>query len=225
MAKIHAVLFDLDGTLSKTLTDLAVSVNHALAAHGFPTHEVAAYRYFVGNGATIMIRRALPEDARDDATVAKLRDTFMAHYSVHSQDTTGPYDGVTELVAALRAKGYRTAVVTNKPDSAAQDIVASMFPGLFDVVIGQREGVPIKPDPAMPRLAMAALGVTPDECLFLGDSNVDIATGAGCGAYPVGVLWGFRDREELLQAGAKDLIAKPDELWAVLARLDGEAAQ
>ena len=222
MPKIHAVLFDLDGTLSNTLDDLAASVNHALAAHGYPTHEVAAYRYFVGNGATLMIRRALPEDARDDATVARLQATFMEHYSVHSQDKTGPYDGVTELVAALREQGYRTAAVTNKPDSAAQAIVASMFPGLFDAVIGQREGVPTKPDAAMPKLAMAALGVSPEECLFMGDSNVDIRTGVNCGAHPVGVLWGFRDREELLEAGAKDLIAKPDELWAVLDRLNEE---
>ena len=222
MSKIRAVLFDLDGTLSNTLDDLAASVNHALSVHGFPTHEVAAYRYFVGNGAYLMIQRALPETARDDATVCRLRETFLEHYSVHSQDKTGPYDGVTELVAALRKAGYATAVVTNKPDVAAQAIVASMFPGLFDVVIGQREGVPIKPDPAMPRLVMAKLGVTPEECLFMGDSNVDIRTGVGCGAHPVGVLWGFRDREELLEAGAKDLIAKPDELWAVLDRLNGE---
>ncbi len=222
MPKIRAVLFDLDGTLTNTLDDLAASVNFALSTHGFPVHEVPAYRYFVGNGAAVMIRRALPESARDEETVSRLLETFMAHYSVHSQDKTGPYDGVEALVAALRQKGYRTAVVTNKPDSAAQDIVASMFPGLFDAVIGQREGVPTKPDPAMPRLAMAALRVAPEECVFLGDSNVDILTGAGCGAFPVGVLWGFRDREELMEAGARELIARPDELWRVLDRLNGE---
>ena len=223
MAKIRAVLFDLDGTLSNTLNDLAASVNHALAAHGYPVHEVPAYRYFVGNGAYLMIQRALPENARDDANVKRLQETFLAYYAVHSQDTTGPYDGVTELVERLRREGYATAVVTNKPDAAAQDIVASMFPGLFDVVIGQRDGIPTKPDPAMPHLVMDKLGVSPEECVFMGDSNVDILTGANSGAHAVGVLWGFRDREELLAAGAEDLIEKPDELMAVLARLNGEA--
>ena len=223
MSKIRAVLFDLDGTLSNTLDDLAASVNHALAAHGYPVHEVYAYRYFVGNGAYMMIRRALPEDARDDANVKRLQATFLEHYAAHSQDKTGPYDGVIDLVKRLRQEGYATAVVTNKPDSAAQEIVASMFPGLFDVVVGQRDGVPTKPDPAMPHLVMKELGVTPDECVFIGDSNVDILTGANSGAHAVGVLWGFRDREELLEAGAQDLIAKPDELMAILDRLNGEA--
>ena len=221
MSQIKAVLFDLDGTLTNTLDDLAASTNYALSQHGYPTHETIKFRYFVGDGALKMIERALPEDARQQENLLRLRETFLEHYSIHSQDKTAAYDGVIELVDRLREMGMKTAVVTNKPDSAAQQIVATLLGDRFDAVLGQRDGIPTKPAPDMPLYVMSKLGVTPDECLFVGDSGVDILTGAGCGAHPVGVLWGFRDEKELRENGAQDIISRPSELLEVIDRLNG----
>lgn len=220
MSKIQAVLFDLDGTLTNTLDDLAASTNYALQRYGYPAHETKAYRYFVGDGALKMIERALPETERSQENLLRLREAFLEHYSVHSQDKTAPYEGVVELVDELRRRGLRVGVVTNKPDSAAQQIVQALFADRFDAVLGQRDGVPTKPNPDMPLCVMKRLGVTPDECLFVGDSGVDIRTGAGCGAHPVGVLWGFRDEKELRENGAKDILSRPDELLALIDRLN-----
>ena len=165
-----------------------------------------------------MLQRAMPEEHKNDGSVELIIDDYMAHYSVHSMDTTAPYDGIRELIDEIKARGYKMAVVTNKPDAVAKQLIEDMFPGKFDAVIGQLDGMPVKPDPAMPLLAMKELGVTADECVFVGDSGVDIETGKNSGAYPIGVLWGFRGREELLECGAKELIEKPSELLDILAR-------
>ncbi len=221
MSHIKAVLFDLDGTLTNTLDDLATSTNFALKRYGYPTHETVKFRYFVGDGALKMIERALPEEARSQENLLRLREAFLEHYSVHSQDKTAPYEGVVELVDELRGRGISVGVVTNKPDVAAQQIVATLFGDRFDAVLGQRDGTPTKPAPDMPRKVMSEMGVSPDECLFVGDSGVDILTGAGCGAYPVGVLWGFRDEKELRENGAEEIISHPCELLGVIDRLNG----
>ena len=218
MQKIKAVLFDLDGTINNTVNDIAASGNYALAKHGFPTHPADSFKLFAGSGTYIMLQRAMPEEHKNDGSVELIIDDYMAHYSVHSMDTTAPYDGIRELIDEIKARGYKMAVVTNKPDAVAKQLIEDMFPGKFDAVIGQLDGMPVKPDPAMPLLAMKELGVKADECVFVGDSGVDIETGKNSGAYPIGVLWGFRGREELLECGAKELIEKPSELLDILAR-------
>ncbi len=223
MAKIKAVLFDLDGTLINTLDDLAASVNYALNRHGFAAHPTEAFRYFVGDGALKMVERALPESARDKQTLDKMMESFLEHYTVHSQDKTAAYDGIETTLQALRSLNIKMAVVTNKPDAAAQALIADMFAGLFDTAVGQRDGVPTKPDPAMPLCVMQELGVAPEECLFVGDSGVDILTGVNSGAYPVGVLWGFRDEAELVENGARSIVSKPEEILEVLADLSNDS--
>ncbi len=221
MPQIKAVLFDLDGTLTNTLDDLAASTNYALERFGYPTHEIAKYRYFVGNGARKLVERALPEAARTSENIDRLLDAFLEHYSVHSLDTTAPYDGVMELIDELRRREMSLGIVTNKPDAAAQEIVADFFGDRFDFILGQRDGIPTKPAPDMPLYVMRQLGLSPEECLFVGDSGVDILTGAACGAYPVGVLWGFRDEAELRENGAEQVISHPRELLEVIDRLNG----
>ncbi len=218
MQNIKAVLFDLDGTINNTVNDIAASGNYALAKHGFPTHPADSFKLFAGSGTYIMLQRAMPEEHKNDGSVELIIDDYLAHYSVHSMDTTAPYDGIRELIDEVKARGYKMAVVTNKPDAVAKQLLEDMFPGKFDVVIGQVDGMPVKPDPAMPLLAMKELGVTAEECVFVGDSGVDIETGKNSGAYPIGVLWGFRGREELLACGAKEFIEKPSELLDILAR-------
>lgn len=211
MKHIKAVIFDLDGTLADTLADLAASANYALKALGYPEHEVEEYRYFVGNGIPVMLRRASGAGDDPDA-VQRLREKFMEHYRVHFCDNTSVYSGMPDAVLKLREWGIKTAVVTNKADSMAKTIVEKLYPGLFDMVVGQIDGVPCKPDPKVTLSVMSKLGVIPGECVFLGDSDADMQTALNCGAYGAGALWGFRTREELLCNGAKSLLESPDKL-------------
>jgi phosphoglycolate phosphatase len=212
MSQIKAVLFDLDGTLTNTLDDLANAGNHTLAALGYPVHEVHRYRYFVGRGIPNLIESILPPEARTQQVKATALKAFFDYYNVHYKDLTAPYDGILPLLARLREGGVKLAVVTNKADANARRIVTEFFPATFDEVCGQRDGLPVKPDPAGARLIMQRLGVQPDECLFVGDSGVDMQTGVNCGAHPVGVLWGFRDRDELVGCGARYIIERPEQL-------------
>ena len=215
-AHLKAVLFDMDGTIINTIDDLSDATNHALSIAGYPLHTPEEYKMMVGNGIPKLIERAVPCDARTPETLAKVYDDFMAYYRVHSMDKTRPYTGVPELVNRLRNAGLKTAVVTNKVETAARSIAESMYPNGFDLVIGQRPDLPPKPDPAAAKLAMQTLGVTPDECVFIGDSGVDIQTAANSGALAIGVLWGFRGEEELRANGAKVIVKSPDELWRFL---------
>lgn len=216
---VKAVLFDLDGTLADTLTDLATSANYALAHFGFPTHETEKYKYFVGNGMSVLVSRILPEDKRDDKTHATVKKVFLSHYGAHYADNTRAYSGVPEVVAALKEKGIKVAVVTNKAHEAAIKVLEKLYPNTFDVICGQRDGIPTKPAPDMPLSVMAKLGVKPEECAFVGDSGPDAATGVNCGATPIGVLWGFRTADELRENGAKYLAATPEELLSVILSL------
>ena len=219
MDKIKAVLFDLDGTLTNTLDDLADATNYALSTYGLPVHEVDAYRYFVGNGIPKLIERALPEDKRDEETFSKVKSKFFEYYNVHSMDKTRSYDGVPEMVRAVKSLGYKTAVVTNKDETAAVKILEKLYPDCFDCIIGASDDIPKKPDPTCAFAAMKKLGVTPEECVFIGDSCVDVQTGKNSGAYDVGVTWGFRPRSELEQYGATAIIERPDEFIPLLKKL------
>lgn len=216
---IKAVLFDLDGTLVDSLTDLADGVNRAIAQRGFATHPVEAFKYFVGDGIPKMIERALPENCRDAATVDEIKKDFLEYYSQHYADNTYAYNGMPELVNTLKNQGYIIAVVTNKQQDMADEVVKSLYGDVFDLIFGKREGIPAKPDPTAALMAMEQLGVKPEECVFIGDSGMDVATAVNSGAVPVGELWGFRDREELLKNGAKYIIEKPQQLLDIIEEL------
>ncbi len=208
----RAVLFDLDGTLA----DLANAVNHALTTLRCPPHPLNAYRYLVGNGARNLCARALPADRQHlaDETLRLMR----AHYDIHCFDETRLYPGIPELVAALHRQGYRLAVFSNKPDDFTKRMVAHYFPSNpFDTVRGQLPGHPLKPDPTVALQITRELAIPPRHWLYLGDSNTDMKTAVAAGMYPVGVLWGFRDRDELVAAGAKELIATPADLLRQIA--------
>lgn len=219
---IKAVLFDLDGTLVNTLGDLALSVNYVLRRHGHPTHEIDKYRLFAGNGNETMMQRALPENYKSDREyVLKLRSEFYDYYKEHCSDVSDVYEGINELINELRKMDILVAIVTNKAQVMTDVLVPKLFDkSIFSAIIGQRDGVPAKPEPHMPFLAMTEMDVNPDECLFVGDSNTDMETGLNCGNTPVGVLWGFRDEKELREAGARYIIKKPYEIIDIIKEIN-----
>lgn len=216
MGKYKAVLFDLDGTLINTLEDLADATNYALNRLGFESRPVENFRYYAGNGIAVMIERALPENTATPQLIEQLKKHFFDYYGVHYADKTAAYKGMPELVGALRRKGLKVAVVTNKEENIAKTILNKLYPEGFDLIFGQRDNVPPKPDPTLALMAMKELGVEPEECIFVGDSGVDIETAVNSGTLPVGVLWGFRDERELRQNGAKHIISTPEELLNLL---------
>lgn len=211
-----AVFFDLDGTLANSLLDLAASTNYILRNHGYPEHPVSAYQYFAGDGFAKMIERAMPADIDKEAMLPLLKDEWIAYYTVHYADQTVAYDGLSDLVSELKRRGLRLAVVTNKAQEMAEIVVHKLFGDAFDYILGLREGIPAKPDPTGVFLAMESLGVKPEECAFVGDTGMDVAAGVNAGAFPIGVLWGFREKEELVRFGAKAFAENAAELREVL---------
>ena len=199
-----------------TIDDLGDSVNYVLKKHNYPTFSIEEYKYKVGNGMRKLIERSLPENKRNDETIEQILAEFMAYYSEHKMDKTAPYDNIEQLLKTLKQKGVKTAVVTNKAHISAKPLMDEVFPDLFDAVIGQKEGVPTKPDPTSVFAVMKELGVSADECLYLGDSGVDMQTAKNAGIFGIGVLWGFRKADELIENGAKKLIGKPQELLELL---------
>jgi phosphoglycolate phosphatase len=212
-----AVLFDLDGTLLDTLADIGDAVNTALASLGFPQHPLPAYRYFVGEGIGMLARRVLPQDRRTDADVAACLAAINREYGAGLLVKTKPFGGIPEMLAQCARKKMKLAVVSNKPHDLALRSVAAHFAGdLFAAVLGERKGVPTKPDPAIAFEAAKLLSVNNSQCLYVGDSGIDMKTAVNAGMYPVGVLWGFRDADELLSCGAKTLVKEPAELLSLL---------
>lgn len=210
-----AVLFDLDGTLTDTLADIAAAMNRALRLHGLPEWPVDAYRYLVGNGAKILSERCVRE--RQELAPA-VRQTYQAYYQTHNLMATKPYAGIEEMLSALAAQGMVLAVLSNKPDADTKAVVRHFFPGIpFAVVRGQVEGVPVKPDPAGALAVAEALGVAPGDFLYLGDTAVDMQCALAAGMHPVGALWGFRTEEELRESGAEIIAAAPADLLAITA--------
>ena len=213
------VLLDLDGTLLNTIDDLADSANRVCAAHGWPQFSTAQYCYFVGNGIPKLVERFSPEAARTPARLAATLREFDAQYGAHMFDKTAPYPGMPQLLARLHARGVRMAVYSNKADEFAGEVVARYFdPALFALVRGARPGVPTKPAPEGTRALLAALGADPaaGNVLYVGDSNVDVATAHNAGLPCCGVLWGFRTKQELQDAGAEYLAADADALERVI---------
>ena len=211
MFKVY--IFDLDGTLLDTLGDLAASTNYALRTHGMPEHSIDDVRRFVGNGVRKLMERAIPDGETNldfEATFA----TFRQHYMEHSLDTTKPYEGIPETLAELKRRGCRLAVVSNKMMAATQELCRHFFPDTIEVAIGENEsqGIRKKPSPDTVFAALRELGIDKQEAVYVGDSDVDIQTAANAGLPCISVLWGFRDRDFLIQHGAKTFISAPSEL-------------
>lgn len=211
-----AVLFDLDGTLLDTIDDLGDSLNAVLARNGFPQHGMEACKYFVGDGIVNLVRRAAPAGI-DEATLTRLVEEQRAEYGRRWADKTRPYDGIPELLDALAQRGLRMAVLSNKPDAVTPKVVARFLPqATFDIIRGESEMTPKKPDPAGARKIAADLKVRPAEFLYVGDTNTDMQTANAAGMFAVGATWGFRTAAELLDNGAKALIHHPLELLELL---------
>jgi phosphoglycolate phosphatase len=198
-------LFDLDGTVLDTLEDLTDATNAAMAMHGYPTHSIDAVRSFVGNGIGNLIRSALPEGTNEAEFHTVLGD-FKKYYGEHCADKTKPYDGVLEMLRTLRAAGVQTAVVSNKADFAVKALAERYFKGLFDIAIGEREGVARKPAPDSVLEVMRELGADAAECVYIGDSDVDVLTAKNAGVDGIFVTWGFRSEACLRETGATELV-------------------
>ena len=213
----NLVIFDLDGTLLDTIEDLGNATNHALRTLGFPERKREELYTMVGRGITNLLRAALPAGCETEETVELMRKHFLAHYGVHLCDFTHPYPGISELLERLTERGVRFSVASNKYQEGAETVVRHFF-GRFPVltILGQREGYPIKPDPGIVQLCIDAAGVTKEEVLYVGDSNVDMQTGLNAGVDTVGVTWGFRSRAELEAFGPLAVVDSPEELEAII---------
>ena len=211
-------VFDLDGTLINTLENIAGHMNNTLTSYGLPTFPVDRYRYFVGNGARNLTKQVLEASGK---MTPEFYEEFFARFIVAYEGApyagVAPYDGIPEMLADLKAKGVRLAVCSNKPHAAAVASVENMFPaGLFDDVLGGREGVPLKPAPDAVLALLEKQGVSREEAAFIGDSDVDMKTAVAAGIRGFGALWGFRTADELLSAGATALLSHPSELLSHL---------
>ncbi len=192
------VIFDLDGTLVNTIADLAQSTNHALQKLGYPTHAETEYRMMVGNGINKLFERALPEGEKTEENVLRVRREFIPYYNEHNTDRSRPYPGMHELLRLLRDKGIKTAVASNKYQEATERIIAHFFRDIdFSSVYGQRDGVPVKPDPTIVFQSAEAADIALGDALYVGDSCVDMQTGQNAAVETCGVTWGFRPRAEL----------------------------
>ena len=211
----EAAIFDLDGTLVNSLDDLADSANAVLHRHGFPVHDVEAYRYFVGNGSRKLIERILPADhAVDEEFVRDFLAEYKEQYAANLLHKTKPYAGIMEMLEELRRRRIPMAVCTNKHQSAAEVIMEALFPrDMFCEIIGDQDGLPRKPDPRKVLHIMENMGVAGDRTLYFGDTSVDMDTARNAGTFAVGVLWGFRPPEELSEHGADILLKHPMELF------------
>lgn len=219
---IKAVLFDLDGTLADSLADLADSTDYALSVLGFPTHNLNEYKYFVGDGIPKLIERALPSDKKSPEIQKRCLDIFMEHYREHYHDKTRAYDGITELLCSLKKAGLKTAIISNKAQEMAEKVVTKLFGNSFDAVAGKREGFPAKPDPSLTLEVVKEIGLTPDLCALIGDSGMDMAAAVNGGLLPIGVLWGFRTKEELLENGAQYTVSEPKQIIDIITELNHE---
>jgi phosphoglycolate phosphatase len=211
--KPSAIIFDLDGTLLDTLPDIARAANRVLAENGLPQHPIQSFQAFIGSGAWWLVYRALPEDHRDEATVTALTASFKKVYGTIWQERTRPFPGIVSMLSGLGDRKLKLGVLSNKPDSFTRLCVEAFLPAnLFAHVQGQVDGLPKKPDPAPALQAAEALQAAASSCCLVGDSEIDVATGLAAGMSTIGVLWGYRSKEELLLAGAEAVIERPEEL-------------
>lgn len=210
------VIFDLDGTLLNTIADLASAANHALEQCGYPTHAPEAYPYFVGNGVRRLLERVLPEDARTHETVEKMMQHFRAYYDLHMADDTRPYPGIEELLHKLREAGISIAVASNKYQLAVERLIHHFFPEVeWAAIEGQKEGVPVKPDPSIVFEILSKSPCPKADVLYVGDSGVDMETAHRACVTAIGVTWGFRPVHELTSHYADYLAHKPERIFEI----------
>ncbi|MBC8063062.1 MAG: HAD family hydrolase [Clostridiaceae bacterium] len=207
-----AVIFDLDGTLLDTLEDLANACNYALDKCGFPIHQVEKYRGFVGDGRYKLIERILPVNSKIPEIFNKVLGLYDEYYEKHMMDMTKPYDGIINLLDSLNEKGLKLAVVSNKPHEFTTEVVKIIFEDKLRLVYGHRVDFPTKPNPATVFEVLKNFNVTKEECIYVGDSNVDIITAKNAGIKSIGVAWGFRGKEELEAEGADFIVFTAEEL-------------
>ena len=217
MSHYLGVCFDLDGTLLDTLEEIAVSANTVLEREGFPTHDIASYRYHVGDGVRRLIERILPSSNQSECEIEALTQKLEAEYAARANKLTQIYDGITELLDSLKSQGIALAVLSNKPHSLTIDCMHRFFPKhSFQCIRGQQADTPRKPDPAGAFLVADSLGLPCNRILYVGDTDVDMQTAKAANMTAVGVLWGFRDREELLQHGADHIVDTPAAILDLL---------
>lgn len=215
--KITTVVFDLDGTLLDTLLDLATSVNYALDKYGYPLRSMEYIRRALGNGVRKLMEAAVPEHLSEDA-FNEVFSCFKTHYVEHSMDNTAPYEGILPLLSRLKELGYKCAIVSNKLDEAVQDLNKKFFSSYIDVAIGEGNGIRRKPDPDSVEEALRRLGASKEEAVYVGDSEVDMATARNASLPCISVTWGFRDEDFLRDQGATKIVHRPEEIIGVLQR-------
>ncbi len=212
-----AVIFDLDGTILDTLEDLTASMNYALVSCGYPERSMWEIRSFVGNGIHMLIERAVPK-GEPTVKIEKVFAVFNDHYTVHCADNTKPYEGVVEVILSLRKQGIKTAVVSNKADYAVQVLCKQYFNGLFDIAVGEKQGVGKKPCPDSVNEVMHELKLDRAKAIYIGDSEVDIQTAKNAGIECICVDWGFRDKDYLISQGAAVTVTNSTELLKAIQR-------
>lgn len=213
------VIFDLDGTLLNTIADLGEATNYAMAEMGYPEHPLSAYNMMVGNGIRRLIERALPEDARTDETVEAAREHFLLYYNRHIHDHTVPYPGIPELLRDLTERKVAVAVASNKFQEGVTTLITHFFPDIpWVAVMGNREGMPTKPDPSIVFNILADYPTPKSDVLYVGDSGVDMETARRACVDSCGVTWGFRTRQELETAGANEIVENPDDILPIVSR-------
>lgn len=213
--RIKLAVFDMDGTILDTLEDLQDSLNYALEKMGYPLRTYEEVRSFVGNGIRKLIERAVPQGT-ETVRIDETHRIFMEYYKVHCADKTRPYDGIVELLTKLKEEGMATAVVSNKAHAAVLELCEEYFPQLFDMAVGEQEGMAKKPAPDSVNLVLKELGYAKEEAVYIGDSEVDIATARNSELPPYIVTWGFRDEEFLRKNGAEIIVNSTEELLRLL---------
>ena len=207
------VIFDLDGTLLNTIADLANSTNYALKVLGYPIHEPDKYNFMVGNGINKLFERALPDGEKTEENVLRVRQEFVPYYDQHNADKSRPYPGVTELLETLQTAGMQLAVASNKYQAATEKLIAHYFPNIkFTAVFGQRESIPVKPDPIIVKEILQIAKVQEEETLYVGDSGVDMQTAINAGVTSCGVTRGFRPRTELESFHPDHIVDNAEEI-------------
>ena len=214
---ITTVIFDMDGTVLNTLDDLTTSVNYVLTRYGMPVHCTEDYRRYFGNGIRYALECAVPKGT-EETTIDQMLPVFKEHYNAHCLDKTRPYDGIPELMKALRDRGFKLAIVSNKIDSAVKELNAKFFSAYVDVTIGEREGIRRKPAPDTVVQALKELKSSKHEAVYIGDSEVDLQTAANAGLPCISVLWGFREKDFLTEQGATVFANTPQEIYDLLGR-------
>lgn len=216
------IIFDLDGTLLNTLEDLGTACNHALKECGFPERKMSEYNTLVGRGIYNLFRGALPAEHSSDDMVARMKESFIPYYDQHKTDKTRPYEGITELLDKISTAGIKMAVASNKYQDGTEKLVRKYFSKYeFAKILGQRDGMPIKPSPEIVYEAMDAAGISDrNQVVYTGDSDVDMITGKNAGVKTIGVTWGFRSRKELLSHSPWKLADSPEEIFGYISPKD-----